>query len=65
MPPDPRRYRRLRRITYTLGVFAFVIAFFHRVAPGAIAADLRTSFDASALLLGFMAALYFTSSLKM
>ncbi len=59
MPPDPRRYRRLRRITYTLGVFAFVIAFFHRVAPGAIAADLRTSFDASALLLGFMAALYF------
>lgn len=59
MPPDPDRYRRLRRVTYTLGVFAFVLAFFHRVAPGALAADLRSAFGASATALGFMAALYF------
>ena len=59
MPPDPDRYRRLRRVTYTLGVFAFVLAFFHRVAPGALAGDLRSTFDASATALGFMAALYF------
>lgn len=59
MPPDPDRYRRLRRVTYTLGVFAFVLAFFHRVAPGALAGDLRSTFGASATALGFMAALYF------
>lgn len=59
MPPDSDRYRRLRRVTYTLGVFAFVLAFFHRVAPGALAGDLRDAFGASATALGFMAALYF------
>ena len=53
------RYRRLRRLAYTLGAAAFVLAFFHRVAPGAIAADLRQTFDASATVLGFIAALYF------
>jgi len=36
-----------------------MLAFFHRVAPGAIAADLRASFDASAVALGFVAAFYF------
>ena len=38
---------------------AFVLAFFHRIAPGAIAADLRESFGASATMLGFIAAFYF------
>ncbi len=59
MPPDQARYRKLRRIAYSLGACAFVIAFFHRVAPGAIAADLRDAFGASATMLGFIAALYF------
>ena len=36
-----------------------MLAFFHRVAPGAIAADLRQSFGASATMLGFIAAFYF------
>ena len=53
------RYRRLRNIAYALGAAAFVLAFFHRVAPGAIAADLRASFAASATTLGFIAAFYF------
>lgn len=53
------RYRRLRRLAYTLGTAAFILAFFHRVAPGAIAADLRGAFDASATALGFIAAFYF------
>lgn len=53
------RYRRLRRLAYALGTTAFVLAFFHRLAPGAIAADLRATFDASATALGFIAALYF------
>lgn len=36
-----------------------MLAFFHRVAPGAIAADLRTEFHTSATMLGFIAAFYF------
>jgi sugar phosphate permease len=36
-----------------------VLAFFHRVAPGAIAADLRAQFHTSATMLGFIAAFYF------
>ncbi len=56
---EPDRYRRLRRTAYALGASAFIIAFFHRVAPGAIAADLRSAFGASSTALGFIAALYF------
>lgn len=53
------RYRRLRRLAYALGATAFILAFFHRVAPGAIAAELRSTFGASATMLGFIAAFYF------
>ena len=53
------RYRQLRGLAYALGAAAFILAFFHRVAPGAIAADLRAAFDTSATTLGFIAALYF------
>lgn len=56
---DAPRFRRLRRTAYGLGAAAFVLAFFHRVAPGAIAADLREAYAASATALGFIAALYF------
>jgi len=54
-----RRYRRSRHLAYALGAAAFVLAFFHRVAPGAIAADLRADFQTSATMLGFIAAFYF------
>lgn len=57
MPAD--RYRRLRALAFGLGAAAFVLAFFHRVAPGAIAADLRAAFGTSATTLGFVAACYF------
>jgi sugar phosphate permease len=53
------RYRRLRWIAYALGALAFILSFFHRVAPGAIVADLRAAFDASSTALGFIAAFYF------
>jgi sugar phosphate permease len=53
------RYRQLRGLAYGLGAMAFILAFFHRVAPGAIAADLRATFDTSATTLGFIAAMYF------
>jgi MFS family permease len=53
------RYRQLRALAYALGAAAFILAFFHRVAPGAIAADLRATFSTSATTLGFIAAFYF------
>ena len=57
--PLSPRFIRLRRTAYGLGAAAFVLAFFHRVAPGAVAADLREAYSASATTLGFIAALYF------
>ena len=53
------RYRRLRTLAFGLGAAAFVLAFFHRVAPGAIAVDIREAFSTSATTLGFVAAFYF------
>jgi len=55
---SPRR-RRQRAVAFSLGAAAFVLAFFHRVAPGAISAELQGTFSASATLLGFIAAMYF------
>jgi sugar phosphate permease len=56
---DSGRYRRLRWLAFGLGATAFVLAFFHRLAPGAIVTDLRATFGASATALGFIAAFYF------
>ncbi len=36
-----------------------MLAFFHRLAPGALAADLRETYAAGGMALGFIAALYF------
>jgi len=38
---------------------AFVLAFFHRLAPGAIAGELQRAFDTSSASLGLLAATYF------
>jgi len=56
---DSGRYRRLRRLAFGLGATAFVLAFFHRLAPGAIVTELRATYGASATALGFIAAFYF------
>ena len=37
----------------------FLVAFFHRVAPGVIASDLMQAFDASGTLVGLLSATYF------
>lgn len=49
----------LRWAVFGLAAFAFWLAFFHRVAPAAIAADLTQSFDVSGATLGALAATYF------
>jgi sugar phosphate permease len=54
-----RRMRRLRWTSYTLVVVGYMLAFFHRMAPAAIATDLQQSFLASGAALGALAAAYF------
>ena len=54
-----RRMRRLRWTSYTLVATGYVLAYFHRMAPAAIATDLQQSFLASGAALGALAAAYF------
>jgi sugar phosphate permease len=54
-----RRMRRLRWTSYTLVVLCYMLAYFHRMAPAAIATDLQQSFLASGASLGALAAAYF------
>jgi len=51
--------RRLRWLTFTLVVSAYVLSFFHRVAPATIASDLQQAFHTTAAALGGLAATYF------
>ncbi len=53
------RIQRLRWTAYVLGAAAFVLAFFHRLAPAAIAGELQQSFSTSGTTLGVLAAAYF------
>ena len=57
--PTHRRMRRLRWTSYTLVVVCYILAYFHRMAPAAIATDLQQSFHASGASLGALAAAYF------
>lgn len=50
---------RLRWIVFALGVAAFWLSFFHRVAPAAIAGDLTATFNVTGAALGALAATYF------
>ena len=51
--------RRHRWSAFTLVVLGFVLAFFHRVAPVAIAGELQQAFQVSGAALGALAATYF------
>jgi sugar phosphate permease len=53
------RVRRLRWTAFALVSMSYMLAFFHRVAPAAIASDLQQAFSASAAALGGLAATYF------
>ncbi len=53
------RVRRLRWTAFALVTVSYMLAFFHRVAPAAIASDLQQAFSASAAALGGLAATYF------
>jgi len=49
-----------RSIALALAVAAYLLSFFHRVAPAAIAQDLAADFQIGAAALGSLAATYFT-----
>ena len=49
----------MRWLVFALGGAAFWLAFFHRVAPAAIAGELTQAFEVSGTALGALAATYF------
>ena len=51
--------QRLRTTVLLLAIGAYLLSFFHRVAPAAIARDLAAAFETSAASLGVLAATYF------
>lgn len=53
------RLSRLRWTAYALGSAAFMLAFFHRIAPAAISGELQQAFSVNATALGVLAASYF------
>ena len=54
-----RRMRRLRWLSYVLVMLGYMLAYFHRMAPAAIATDLQRAFNASGAALGALSASYF------
>ena len=48
-----------RRIVFALALASFVLSFFHRTAPAAIAGELTQAFEISGAVLGTLAATYF------
>lgn len=58
-PAQSQRLARLRWSAFFIVGMAYILSFFHRFAPGAIASDLQQTFHASSTALGSLAATYF------
>lgn len=58
-PDVLRRFRRTRLVVYGILAFSYMLVFFHRVAPGAVASDLMREFATTGAALGTLAAIYF------
>ena len=56
--PDPR-FVRARRGVFAVVLASYVLSFFHRTAPAAIAGELVRAFSISGAVLGTLAATYF------
>jgi sugar phosphate permease len=54
-----RRFNRLRWTIYIVLVVSYMMAFFHRMAPGVVAADLMQAFQTTGAALGSLAAMYY------
>jgi len=58
-PDRPAALAATRRIVFALALASFVLSFFHRTAPAAIASELTQAFSISGAVLGTLAATYF------
>jgi sugar phosphate permease len=58
-PPSDARFIRTRRIVFGIVLASFVLSFFHRTAPAAIASELTRAFAINSAVLGTLAATYF------
>lgn len=57
--PADRRFLATRRIVFGIALAGYVLSFFHRTAPAAIAGELVQSFTIDGAILGTLAATYF------
>jgi sugar phosphate permease len=57
--PLDERFRRARRVVFGIVLASFVLSFFHRTAPAAIAGELTQAFAINSVVLGTLAATYF------
>jgi len=57
--PHDASFRRARRVVFAIVLASFVLSFFHRTAPAAIASELTRAFSINAAVLGTLAATYF------
>ncbi len=64
-PSDLMRMRRVRWITFGLLALAFMLAFFHRMAPAVLSSELQQAFHSSGAELGMLAAAYFYAYMLM
>ncbi len=58
-PAEYQRFNRVRWTIYAILVISYMMAFFHRMAPGVVAADLMQAFQTSGAALGSLAAMYY------
>lgn len=58
-PALKRRFARLRWTLFSILILAYMLVFFHRMAPGVVSADLMASFQTSGAALGSLAAMYY------
>lgn len=57
--PHDRAFLATRRVVFGIVLASFVLSFFHRTAPAAIAGELARAFSINAAVLGTLAATYF------
>jgi sugar phosphate permease len=58
-PTERRRFERLRWGIFAILIAAYMTVYFHRMAPGVVAADLMRAFHTSGAALGSLAAMYY------
>jgi predicted MFS family arabinose efflux permease len=56
---DDARFRATRALVFAIALASYVVSFFHRTAPAAIAGELARAFDIGGAILGTLAATYF------